>query len=283
MIPNVRMLFMKQYKSSYLHTQQNDTCVPTPSGPIAVEIDVLNLPDEAVRNTFDQVDPHLIALHSPAAFETEQYRILAHQIEQMHQDRGIGVIAISSPMMGDGKTTTALNLTVVLGQMSGMRILLIETDLRRPAVELFLGIDQSHQRSLAHAITNPSLSLQDVITWCAPLKFALLPAGHSQESHHELLASARLGELVQEARLYYDCIIVDTPPLMPFADCRVISKWVDGFLVVVSAHKTPQPLLEKSLGVINPDKLLGFIFNQEDNITANSYADYYYARPSTYR
>lgn len=234
------------------------------------------LPGEAVVDAIDHVEPHLVALHSPTAFEAEQYRILGHQIAQMHKDKGLDVVAISSPNMGDGKTTTVINLAGVLGQTPGMRVLLIETDLRRPSWGTFLGLDYTRTKNLVDAILDPALCLKDAVTWCAPFNFAMLPAGQPLMSHHELIASPRLGDLIQEARQDYNCIIVDTPPLLPLSDCRVIGRWVDGFLVVVSAHKTSRQQLEKALDVIDPMKMIGLIFNQDDNTVPSSYGSYYY-------
>ncbi len=99
------------------------------------------LTGEAVIDDIDHVESHLVALHTPGAFETEQYRMLAQQIEQLHKSHGLRVIAVSSPSMGDGKTTTTINLAGVLSQTPGMRVLLIETDLRRPSIGLLLGLE----------------------------------------------------------------------------------------------------------------------------------------------
>jgi succinoglycan biosynthesis transport protein ExoP len=73
-----------------------------------------------------------------------------------------------------------------------------------------------------------------------------------------------MGELLAEARRHYDYIIVDTPPLIPFPDCRLLGKWVDGFLVVVAAHKTSRKLVEEALHVVEATQLLGLVFNRDD-------------------
>lgn len=237
------------------------------------------LTGEAVIDDIDHVESHLVALHTPDAFETEQYRLLAQQIEQMHKSNGLRVLAVSSPSMGDGKTTTTINLAGVLSQTPGMRVLLIETDLRCPSVSLLLGLDLPRPRNLIDAVVNPALALKDVVTWCAPFNFALLPGGQPIASHHELLASPRLGELILEARQQYDYILVDTPPMVPFSDCRILSRWIDGFFIVVTAHKTPRQELAQALSVIEANKIIGLVFNQDDHVASSSYyADYYNAK-----
>ncbi len=269
--------FLSQRKNRRLRKNYRNALPQTPAPDMPHS--PLALTGKAVIDDIDHVESHLVALHTPAAFETEQYRMLAQHVEQIHKSQGLRVMAVSSPSMGDGKTTTIINLAGVLSQTPGMRVLLIETDLRCPSVSMLLGLDLPRPRNLVDAVVNPALALKDVVTWCAPFNFALLPGGQPIASHHELLASPRLGELIEEARQQYDCILVDTPPMVPFSDCRIVSRWVDGFFVVVTAHKTPRKELEQALAVLESHKVLGLIFNQDDHVAPSSYyADYYKAK-----
>jgi Mrp family chromosome partitioning ATPase len=90
-----------------------------------------------------------------------------------------------------------------------------------------------------------------------------------------VLKSPRLGELLAEARRRFSYIIVDTPPLVSVPDCRVIGKWVDGFLIVVTAHRTARKLLEESLNVMEPTKIVGLVFNGDDrHLSRKAYTSY---------
>ena len=102
-------------------------------------------------------------------------------------------------------------------------------------------------------------------------------AGHAPLSPYEVLKSPRLGELFEEARRQYDYIVVDTPPLTPIQDCRVIGRWVDGFLLVVTAHRTPRRLVEDALTTLDPSKVLGLVFNQADRRSRSGLYPGYYA------
>jgi non-specific protein-tyrosine kinase len=94
-----------------------------------------------------------------------------------------------------------------------------------------------------------------------------------------VLKLPRFGALLQEARQHYDYVVVDTPPLLPFADCRVIERWIDGLLVVVAAHQTPRKLLAEALDSTDPTKLVGLVLNKDDHQALQySHAYYYYAR-----
>lgn len=221
----------------------------------------------------DGVEEHLMSLLSPTSFEAEQYRALRHMVEQLHKSADLSLIAVSSPAAGDGKTITAINLAGALAQAPGAQVLLVDADLRRSTMGDRLGLGAIGTRGLVDAILTPGLALEDVVRRRPPFNLSVLPASRRLAAPYELLKSARLGELLEEARRRYDYIVLDTPPLVPFPDCRVIEKWVDGFLVVVAAHKTPRKLVEEALSVMDPAKVLGLVFNNHDRALLG----YYYA------
>src|SRR5262249_27958333 len=174
----------------------------------------------------EELDAHLGSLVTPAAFEAEQYRALRHKIEHLHRTVGLKVIAVSSPGMGDGKTVTAINLAGSLAQAPDARVLLIDADLRRPAVTRLLGLDDT-SGGLVSAILDPEMPFDTFIEERPPFNLSVITAGQMPPSPYEVLRSPRLGELLEAARAQYDFIIVDTPPLTPIQDCRVIGQWVD--------------------------------------------------------
>lgn len=219
----------------------------------------------AARRELDGLDPCLVSFLAPDSFEAEQYRVLRHLVEHLRGERGRScIVAVSSPSTGDGKTTTALNLAGALAQAADARVLLIDADLRRPAVLERLGGRLAANRGLVEAVLHPRLRLQDTAMQYAFLNLTVLPAGHLTSSSYEIFKSLRFGALLEEARGEYDYIILDTPPLVPIPDCRLIEQWVDGFFVVVAAHKTPRRLVEEALSVIANEKILGLVFNGDD-------------------
>ena len=213
----------------------------------------------------DGVDDHLVSLVAPAAFEAEQYRALRHVVEQLHKARDLRVLAVSSPCVNDGKTTTALNLAGALAQAPEARVLLVDAELRRPSVAGLLSLGGPDDPGLVNAILDPTVTLEQVARPRPPFNLSVIPAGQVPPSPYELLKSPRFGELLEEARRRYDYIVLDVPPLCPVQDCRVIAHWVDGFLLVVSAHHTPRRLVEEALNVVERGKVLGFVFNGDDH------------------
>ena len=96
---------------------------------------------EVAVDRSDRVDEHLVSLVSPGAFEaTEQYRVLRHIVETLRKSANLQVVAITSPGVGEGKTSTAINLAGALAQSAAARVLLMDIDLRRPAVARQLGL-----------------------------------------------------------------------------------------------------------------------------------------------
>ena len=209
------------------------------------------------------LDPHLVSLIAPASFEAEYYRVLRSRIEARRQEGPLQIIAVTSPGVGEGKTTTTINLAGALAQSREARVLLVDADLRRPSVGVQLGLDVSRTAGLADAIGDKERSLESVILRRLPLNLGILTAGTPPAAPYEALTSPRLGTLFEEARRSFDFIVVDTPPLIPVPDCRLLTRWVDGILMVVAAHRTPRKVVEEGLNLLDGDKVLGLVFNGE--------------------
>jgi capsular exopolysaccharide synthesis family protein len=220
----------------------------------------------------DELEEHLISLLAPASFEAEQYRVLRHTIEQLRRSVELSVIAVSSPVAADGKTTTAINLAGALAQAPDARVLLVDADLRAGSLAGHLGLDEHAVPGLVDAIINPDLTLEAVTQTHRHLNLSIITAGRRSSTPYEVLKSPRVGELFTEARETYDYVIVDTSPLVPVPDGRVLGKWVDGFLIVVAAHQTPRKLLEEALSLMEPSKIVGMVFNGDDrHVSKDSY------------
>jgi len=228
------------------------------------------------RPRWDGVDPHLVSLVDSASFAAEQYRVLGHIVEQLHTHRSLRVLAVTSAAVGDGKTTTAINLAGALAQTVEGRVLLVDADLRRASVQAQLGRPDRGHAGLVDAVLDRKLSLADVVRDDSRLRLSILHAGLGTAVPYDVLKSARVGELFEQARQQYDYVIVDTPPFVPAPDGRVIAKWVDGFLLVMAAHKTPRKLVEAVLDVMDPAQLAGIVFNGSRDRPFSKYYGRYY-------
>ena len=213
-------------------------------------------------------------LASPGSVAAERFQGLRLKLERLQQSRSLKVIAVTSPGVNDGKTNTSVNLAGALAHGSSARVLLIDADLRRPSVATHLGIGTTSDIGLAEALTDPTIGFEKI---ARPVNsssaFWVIPAGDASASVHELLRSPRFAQLLNEARERFDFVILDTPPLVPVCDAAVLSRMVDGVLIVVAADETPRKLLESALGLIDEPKVLGIVFNG-DNSTIGKYDVY---------
>jgi capsular exopolysaccharide synthesis family protein len=219
-----------------------------------------------------QVDDHIVTVLSPQSYEADQYRILRHFLEQRGGDQR-QVLGVTSPTAGDGKTTTAVNLAVTLAQTPGARVLLIDADLRRPFVATCLGMADSPGPGLAAAALDSRIEL-DRLVRTTPFNIDVVLAGPSTPNAYRFFDSARIPQLLEQARERYDHIVLDTPPVLLVPDCRLMSQWVDGFLIIVAAHRTPRKLLADALGAIDEEKLLGVVFNGDDRPLSGYFGRY---------
>ena len=238
---------------------------------------------EGHEEAWGEIEEHLVSLLDPTSPDAEQYRALRHVVEQGHGSGGPSVLAVSSPTVGDGKTTTAINLAGALAQDRDATVLLVDADLRRGSAGSRLGLKDSGERGLVDAIMDPSITLDHVVRRRQSFNLSVLPAGHLTAHPYEMLKSPRLGHLLDEARRRFDFIVLDTPPIVVAQDCRVISKWVDGFLLVVAADRTPSRLVEEALNRMEPDKIIGFVFNHEPQSLSYYYAGRYAASSNGHR
>jgi capsular exopolysaccharide synthesis family protein len=218
---------------------------------------------QSVRSP-DGVEGHLVSLLDPGSVLAEPYRMVRHLLEQLHSTAQLAIVAVSSAMVGDGKTTTSINLAGALAQASDTRVLLVDADLRNSSIARHLALDAPGHRGLIDAILDPNLGLDDLVSPQPAFNLDVLPAGTLRPAPYEVLKSPRLGDLLEEARRRYDYVVVDTAPLLAVPDSRQIGKWVDGFLLVVAANRTPRKLLAETLDLMEPAKLIALLFNEDD-------------------
>jgi capsular exopolysaccharide synthesis family protein len=222
------------------------------------------------------INKRLVTLTAPGSFAAEQYQGLRLKLEGRRQEGACQVIAVTSAGAGDGKTLTSINLAGALSKDNEARVLLIDADLRRSSVATQLDIASSNA-GLSDLIAKPATRLSDVTVRPEAVSFATIPAGDTPGSVHHVFRSPRLAQMLNEARQQYDYVLLDTPPLVPVFDAALLSRLVDGVIVVVSANKTPRRLLEAALDVLDPAKVIGIVFNGDTSSQFGYSRSYYHA------
>jgi capsular exopolysaccharide synthesis family protein len=216
----------------------------------------------------------LVTFSEPRSFEAEQYQRLRQQLERLAATRQLSVIAMTSAVVGDGKTFTTLNLAGALARREGRKVLVIDADLRRPSVMSALGLD-SPDEGLATALKSRTGSLAEYTRPLEGTSIMLLPGEVVPGGSYELLTSGRFAQLIAEARATYDFVLIDTPPVLPMPDSGLVRDLVDGYLVVVSARSTPRKLLGEALNLLEPASVIGLVYNRDDRPVFGFYRSHY--------
>jgi len=242
---------------------------PLPTAPrAAAELD----------GRLSSVAEQLVSLVAPGSIAVDQYRGLRYSIERLRKESGLHAIAVTSPSPGDGKTVTTLNLAGTLAQAQDARILVIDADLRKPSVAAYLALDGLRSPGLSDALRDPRYELHQIVRHLKGFNLWVVPAGPPELAPYELLSSARLDALLREARRDFDFVLVDTPPALVMPDCNLIKRSLDGLVMVVAAHKTPRKLVAEALSQLDRAKMLGIVFNGDDQPTSSYYGYYGYGR-----
>lgn len=182
-------------------------------------------------------------------------------------------VGITSATQGDGKSSNALNLAISFGQM-GKRVILIDCDLRLPTIAAKIGI--KGQPGLSDLLVGQS-EVGIAIRRIPSLGIDVLPAGNLPPDPTRLLESKQMDFLIQELRKHYDYLFVDLPPVTTVADATILSRYLDGFLLVVRHEKTEYRALTETLNQLRfvHAKVIGFVYN--DAVTEGK-KYYHYAK-----
>jgi len=215
------------------------------------------------------LDQHLVAALAPASLAAEQYRSLRTRIKRAEGSRSVRTMAITSPSKGDGKSLTAANLALTMGQESQQRILLVDADLRRPTIHQLFGLGD---RSGLTDVLMGGVELDDVLVSLPEYQITILPAGTPPSHPAEMLGSAAMRRVLDTVRSRFDRILIDMPPVAPLADVNIIAPMVDGLLMIVRAGITPKPAIERALAGMDISKVLGLVLNESGGDLSNKQA-----------
>jgi len=221
------------------------------------------------------VDALVVAMEprSPAA---EAYRQIRTNIQFVSVDREVRTLLITSANIGEGKTTVSINLATALAQ-SGKRVLLVDTDMRRPMLHKMLEVDGS--KGLCNMIIRGREDLQYIKGTLIPNLF-VLPAGRLPPNPAELLGSERMKDVLAWLQEQADYVIFDSPPVLAVTDAVVLSRLVDTTIFVASAGHTRYPAFTTAVAQIQAldSPIAGVILNKVNANGRFSYAYHYYYR-----
>lgn len=199
---------------------------------------------------------HLLSEKSPFSVQ-EAYRALRTNVMFSLPGGECKVIGVTSPTPGDGKSTTAANLAIALAQI-GKRVLLMDCDLRLPTVASKFRIAQVP--GLSDFLVGQA-RIEDTVRNVERFSISVLPAGNLPPDPTGLLEARQIESLFNGLRKIYDFVIVDLPPVQTVPDAMILSKYIDGYLLVVREKQTRHRGVSDTLKQLQiaDVKLLGFV------------------------
>lgn len=203
----------------------------------------------------------------------EAIRSIRTSLTLLALDNPLKLLALTSSVPSEGKSTAAVNLAFAFGQME--TVLLIDADMRRPSLAKRFGLP-AYQPGLANLIAGRE-QLNDCIIVDEKSGISLLPAGNVPPNPLELLSSPRFAELLTQLSQRYDRIIIDTPPVQAVSDALVIAKLVDGVVYVVAADETRGSAVQNGIAKLlqTENNLYGVILNKINmKKVTQSYGDF---------
>jgi capsular exopolysaccharide synthesis family protein len=229
----------------------------------------------------DRLDPALkekvVVDRNMEPSSREQYRRLAATLYHQQADTGLRVLMVASASPSEGKTLTAVNLSLTLSESYRRTVLLIDADLRRPSLHKAFQVDGSP------GLMEGMVAGED---WKMPLhqitpRLTLLTAGKASSDPMFGLTSARMRRLIEEARETFAWVIVDTPPVGLLTDASLLAAMVDGVMLVVKAGETPYDQVRRAIDALGPGKLVGVVLNRATERSKKYGYDYsrYYLTP----
>ncbi|HSB01037.1 MAG TPA: polysaccharide biosynthesis tyrosine autokinase, partial [Anaerolineales bacterium] len=221
--------------------------------------------------TDQNVKDGIHVVHSPRSPVAEAFRSLRTNLEFSNVDSSLTRILVTSPGPGEGKTTISTNLAAVIAQ-GGKRVLLIDADLRRPRIHSIFKVSNRVGLTTLFRGPTPVRSVMHQVEGIEGLN--IITSGKLPPNPTELLASARMDQILEESSSEVDVIILDSPPSL-VADFQVLAAKADGVFLVIQPGHTHADAALSTLDLLNRvnAKILGIVLNKISN---GSHDHYYY-------
>jgi len=237
-------------------------------------LDKFEVGEEIIDKTI--VDKHIVCITDPLSSISEQFKKLkARVLNKMSQQDLQNTIMVTSSDVGEGKSIISINLAVALANEIDYTVLLVDTDLRKPAIHKYFGLEP--QYGLSDYLTGRA-TLNDILIKTGIGKLVILPAGTISDNSAELLSSEKMKMLMHELKQRYKdrYIIFDSTPLLVTADPLLLGIHMDGIVFVIQEGRTSQQSAMQSLSLMKGWNVLGVVFNNVPHYLVKDHYHYYY-------
>jgi len=228
-----------------------------------------------------QVSPpshsQLVSFNDNESIAAEKFRFLGVRLRHFRRERPLQKVLITSTIPHEGKSMASANLACILARRAEQRTLLIEGDLRRPALGQMFGLGKLP--GIYEWLHGNKCQVTDIYHLEGP-GIWMLPAGNVAGNPLESLQSGRLPLLMEQLSAMFNWVIIDSPPVLPLADTSVWSRLADGILLVTRQGTTAKKQLQRGLEAIDHTKVIGALLNCSQS-SAHSENYYYYSSSDT--
>jgi capsular exopolysaccharide synthesis family protein len=216
----------------------------------------------------------LITVIQPLSPVVEAYRVLRTNLQYSELDRPVNTLMVTSPNPGEGKSITLANLAVVMAQ-SGLRIILVDTDLRRPVIHEIFNLPNRH--GLCDATRYPDRSVVEHLQTTGVENLRVLTSGPLPPNPAELLGSQWILDVIEKLKSKSDVILFDSPPVLAVADSAILGARVDGVLLVNDVGRTRRNDVQRAVENLQRVRvnLLGVVLNRQTYGASGYYYNYY--------
>jgi polysaccharide chain length determinant protein (PEP-CTERM system associated) len=224
------------------------------------------------------LDTNFVAKQHPTSLVAEQYRVAATRLALTVSGYKAAVVAVTSAVKGEGKTTTVINLGYTLARDVGKRTVLVDCDFKCPVLHRY-------------AMTVPEYGLVDFLTKDVSIDACLceftevpcsiMPVGNGNIPFNQLLKTDRLATALAQLREHFDYILINAPPILPLADMNVLAGHADLLLLVVRAGSTSHQCVKYALNTLRAGTPTHIILNAVNSQSLPTYiSDYGYEQTS---
>jgi len=222
----------------------------------------------------EKVAEQLLTQREPRSAFSESFRTLRTNLQFSGFDRPLRTILVTSPQPTEGKSTVVANLGVVLAQ-AGRRVIVVDTDLRRPILHHIFG--QNNDWGLTGTLFGEGNRTDDGLLPTGVENLSFLPSGPLPPNPSEILGSQRMGDFLAHLQEQADVILLDSPPLLTMADASILAARVDGVILVADAGRTRREALKKAAEALRRigAHVLGVALNRV-GLRSEGYSYYYY-------
>lgn len=218
-------------------------------------------------------DEGLVTVHSPGSPSVEPFRVLRINVQYSSVDAPLRTVLVTSPGPSEGKSTVLSNLAVVYAE-AGQRVVIADTDLRRPVQHVIFGL--KNDRGLSDLVRDRELALADCLQSGPVENLRVLCAGAVPPNPTQVLASQRMQEVLTALRAETDVLLLDSAPVLAAADASLLSTHVDGVILVADAGRTRRSMAKQAVEELHRAQanLVGLVLNRVKPRRSGSY--YYY-------